>query len=92
MDKLYYSIEISKALDDFKQIIKYYIIKEDSYGFKITKQESNDLIEKDVLIMKNVIDTEENVESLIDKIIKCEEDFSQAEYIVEDYTKLHVNN
>ena len=58
MDKLYYSIEISKALDDFKQIIKYYIIKEDSYGFKITKQESNDLIEKDVLIMKNVIDTE----------------------------------
>lgn len=91
MDKLYSSIEINKFLDDFRKVIKYYIIKEDTYGFKITKQESDDLVEKEVLSMKNVIDTEDNIKSLIDKIIKCEEDFNQAKYIVEDYTKLQLN-
>ena len=91
MDKLYSSIEINKVLEDFKEVIKYYIIKEDTYGFKITKQESTDLVEREVLSIKNVLDTEDKIKSLIDKIIKCEEDFNQAKYIVEDYTKLHLN-
>ena len=45
MDKLYSSIEINKVLDNFKETVKYYIVKEDTYGFKVTKQESNDLVE-----------------------------------------------
>ena len=91
MDKLYSCVEISKVLDDFKEVRKYYITKEDTYGFKITKQENNDLVEKEVLSMKNVIDTEEKIKGLIDEIIKCEEDYNQAKYIVEDYKKLQLN-
>ena len=88
MDKLYSSIEINKVLDDCKKVVRYYIVKEDTYGFKITKQDSENLVEKEVLSMNNIIDTEEKVKFLIDKIIECKEDFDQAEYIVEDYTIL----
>ena len=91
MDKLYSSIEINKVLDNFKETVKYYIVKEETYGFKVTKQESNDLVEKEVLSIKNVIGTEEKVKSLIDKIIECGENFNQAKYIVEDYTELKIN-
>ena len=91
MDKLYSSIEINKVLDNFKETVNYYIVKEDTYGFKVTKQESNDLIEKEVLSIKNVIGTEEKVKSLIDKIIECGENLNQAKYIVEDYTELKIN-
>ena len=91
MEKLYSCVEINKVLDDFKEVRKYYITKEDTYGFKITKQENNDLVEKEVLSMKNVIDTEEKIKGLIDEIIKCEEDYNQAKYIVEDYKKLQLN-
>ena len=91
MDKLYSSIEINKVLDNFKETVNYYIVKEDTYGFKVTKQESNDLVEKEVLSIKNVIGTEEKVKSLIDKIIECGENLNQAKYIVEDYTELKIN-
>ena len=91
MEKLYLCVEINKVLDDFKEVRKYYITKDDTYGFKITKQENNDLVEKEVLSMKNVIDTEEKIKSLIDEIIKCEDDYNQAKYIVEDYKKLQLN-
>ena len=91
MDKLYSSIEINKVLDNFKETVNYYIVKEETYGFKVTKQESNDLVEKEVLSIKNVIGTEEKVKSLIDKIIECGENLNQAKYIVEDYTELKIN-
>ena len=91
MEQLYSSIEINKVLDDIKETIKYYIIKENTYGFKITKQENTDLVEKEVLSMENVIDTEDKMKSLLDKMIRCEEDFNQAKYIVEDYAKLQLN-
>ena len=91
MDKLYSSVEINKVLDNFKETVNYYIVKEDTYGFKVTKQESNDLVEKEVLSIKNVIGTEEKVKSLIDKIIECGENLNQAKYIVEDYTELKIN-
>lgn len=91
MEKLYSSIEINKVLDNFKETVNYYIVKEDTYGFKVTRQESNNLVEKEVLSIKNVIGTEEKVKSLIDKIIECGENFNQAKYIVEDYTELKIN-
>ncbi len=92
MEKLYSCIEINKVLDDFKQTMKYYIVKDDTYGFKVTKQENGDLVEKEVLNMKNVIDTEDGIKSLIDNIIKCEEDLNQTIYIVEDFAKLQLNS
>ena len=91
MDTLYSCVETSKILENSKEVRRYYITKEDTYGFKVTKQENNDLVEKEVLSMKNVIDTEEKVKGLIDEIIKCQEDYDQAEYIVEDYRKLQFN-
>ena len=91
MEKLYSSIEINKVLDNFKETVNYYIVKEDTYGFKVTRQESNNLVEKEVLSIKNVIGTEEKVKSLIDKIIECGENLNQAKYIVEDYTELKIN-
>ena len=87
MKKLYSSVEINKVLDDFKETRRYYITKDNTYGFEITKTENDDLVEKDVLAMNNLIDSEDKVKALIDELIKCEEDFSQAQYIVEDFIK-----
>lgn len=87
MKKLYSSVEISKVLDDFKETRKYYITKDSSFGFEITKTVNGDLVETEVLAMNNLIDSEDKVKTLIDELIKCEEDFSQAQYIVEDYIK-----
>ncbi len=87
MKKLYSSVEISKVLDDFKETRKYYITKDRTYGFEITKTENDDLVEEDVLVMDNLIDSEDEVKALIDELIKCEEDYSQAQYIVEDFIK-----
>ena len=89
MDKLYSCIEINKVLEDFREIRKYYIIKDNTYGFKIT---SNDIVEKELLSIKDVIDSEDKIKDLLDEIIKCEEDYNQMKYIVEDYLKLHVNS
>ena len=41
--------------------------------------------------MNNVIDDEEKIKNLIDIIIKCEDDYDQAKYIVEDYIKSQSN-
>lgn len=87
METLYSSVEINKVLDDFKETRKYYITKDDTYGFKVTKIENNNLVETEVLSMKNVINSEDEIKKLIDEIIRCEEDYNQAEYIVEDYKK-----
>ena len=38
--KLYTSIEICKVLEDTKETRKYYITKDNTYGFKITKTEN----------------------------------------------------
>ncbi len=87
MDILYSSIEINKVLEDFKETRKYYITKDDTYGFKVTKLENNNLVENEVLSMRNIIGNEEKIKELIDEIIKCEDNYEQAKYIVEDYMK-----
>ena len=89
--KLYTSIEICKVLEDTKETRKYYITKDNTYGFKITRMENKDLVENEVLCMNDVIDSEEKIKSLIDIIIKCEDDYDQAKYIVEDYIKSQSN-
>ena len=89
MKTLYSSVEINRVLDDFKEIRKYYITKEDSYGFVITKTTSNELVEKEMLCINNIVDSEEKIKHLIEEVIKCEDDFEQAKYVVEDNIKTH---
>ena len=89
MKTLYSSVEINRVLEDFKEIRKYYITKEDSYGFVITKTTSNELVEKEMLCINNIVDSEEKIKHLIEEVIKCEDDFEQAKYVVEDNIKTH---
>ncbi len=87
MKTLYSSVEINRVLDDFKEIRKYYITKEDSYGFVVTKTASGELVEKEVLCINNIVDDEEKIKLLIEEVIRCENDFEQAKYVVEDSIK-----
>lgn len=87
MKSLYSKVEISKVLDDFKETRKYYVTKDNTYGFAITKTENDNLVEKEILSMNNLVDSEDIIKSLIDELIKCGDDLTQAQYIVEDYIK-----
>lgn len=91
MKILYSSIEINKVLDDIKETRKYYIIKDNTYGFEVTKTNNDELVEKEVMTMQNVVNSEPMIKSLIDEVIKCEDDIEQAKYIVEDYMKQQSN-
>ena len=91
MSMLYSSIEISKVLEDSKETRKYYITKDSTFGFKMTKTENNELVEKEVLCMNNIANSENMIKSLIDEVIKCEDDVEQIEYVVEDYVKAQSN-
>lgn len=85
MTTLYSSIEISKVLEDTKEIKKYYITKDEGYGFEITKSINN--VEEDVTAVKNLSNNEDEVKRLIDDLIKCGDNTDQINYIVEDYLK-----
>ena len=87
MKTLYSSVEINRVLEDFKEIRKYYITKEDSYGFIITKTTNSELVEKEMLCINNIVDSEEKIKHLIEEVIKCEDNFEQAKYVVEDCIK-----
>ena len=91
MNILYSSIEINKVLDDIKETRKYYITKDKSYGFKVTKIADEQLIENEILNVPNVVNSEPMIKNLIDEVIKCEDDVEQAKYIVEDYVKQQLN-
>ncbi len=91
MKILYSSIEINKVLDDIKETRKYYITKDNTYGFEVTKIDNDELVEKEVLSMQNIANSEPMIKSLIDEVIKCEDDVEQAKYIVEDYMKQQLN-
>ncbi len=91
MNILYSSIEINKVLDDIKETRKYYITKDESYGFKITKISNEQLVENEILSVPNLVNSEPMIKNLIDEVIKCEDDVEQAKYIVEDYVKQQLN-
>ncbi len=91
MNMLYSSVEISKVLEDTKVIRKYYITQDSTFGFKITKTENNELIEKEIYSASNIVNDENEIKSLIDEVIKCEDDAEQINYIVEDYIKSKSN-
>lgn len=84
MKNLYSSIEINKVLEDTKEIKNYYITKDESYGFEITKS-NNGMIEEGIAMMSNISNSEDDVKKIIDELIKHEDNAEQINYIVEDY-------
>ena len=92
METLYYTIEINKILESYKEVRKYYITKDESYGIKITKTENDELVEKEVLVIKNVITTKQNIQELMDKVILCEDDYNLVIEIVKEYAENQIND
>ena len=92
MEILYTSVEIHRLLDNFKETRKYYIIKDDSYGIKVTTLINEELVEKEVLKINNITGSENETKLLIDKIIECDDNYEQAEYIIEDYVENKLKN
>lgn len=78
----YSKVEISKALEDKKQIINFYILEEENYGIKISITSGDNTEDKEIHdISKEKIKVENLIEELMNNI--C--DLSQLQYIVEDY-------
>lgn len=88
MSEPYLKIEISKSLKDVKEVIKYYILKDDLYGIKISKNMDNNLNNNEEIIINNVFDSEEETKKVIDLLVDQGNDFSQIQYVVEDYKKM----
>lgn len=84
MPMLYTSIEINKVLEDTKETINYYITKDMSYGFKVTKA-SEAANENEEIAVNNIAKSENEVATLIDELISYGDNMEQIKYIVEDY-------
>lgn len=84
MPMLYTSIEINKVLEDTKETINYYITKDMSYGFKVTKASGN-TNEDESISVDNIADSENGIAKLIDELVGYGDNMEQIKYIVEDY-------
>lgn len=84
MNSFYMKIEISKALQDGKETICYYIIKDKQYGIKVTKA-LEDNMNNEEIIMRDIFEKEDDAKLLIESLVENGTDFSQIEYVVEDY-------
>lgn len=89
MEKIYYIVEINKALQNEKETINYSILKNDKYGVKITKSLNNEILENNQIVMNDIFETEDDVKALFDSLINQGNDLSQLEYVVEDYKKMY---
>ncbi|MBR3325559.1 MAG: hypothetical protein IKG14_05930 [Clostridia bacterium] len=86
MDSIYMIIEITKALQDEKETIYYSILKNDKYGIKVTKALKNN-INNEEIIMRDILNNEEDAKKLIESLVESGTDFSQIQYVVEDFNK-----
>lgn len=91
MDSLYSTVEISKALQNEKEKINYFVLKDDLYGLKITRAFYNSTTENDEVVMRNIFKDENDVKNLIDTLINQGNDFSQIQYVVDDYKSMYQN-
>ncbi len=85
MEKLYLTVEINDSLKESKEVIKYYITKDKSYGFKITITSGDNLIEKEVISKMNITESEDTIRNFIEIIEKGSMEFSQIDDIMEDF-------
>lgn len=87
MDSLYLKIEISKALQDEKEVISYYILKDNSYGIKVSKALTHNVDNNEEVVIRNIFNTEDDAKLFIDSLVNSGTDFSQIEYVIEDFKK-----
>ena len=87
MKTLYLKVEICKALQDEREEINYYILKNSIYGLSICRIANGRTFEEDEIVMEDVFTSENDVKNIIDMIVNQGNDFSQVEYIIEDYKK-----
>ena len=90
MSEPYLKIEISKSLNDKKEIINYYIIKNELYGLKISKDMGANVNDEEITI-ENAFYSEEDAKNVVDLLINQGNDFSQIQYVIEDYKKMYQN-
>lgn len=87
MDSLYLKIEISKALQDEKEVISYYIVKDHSYGIKVCKVSNQNITNSEEITIRDIFNSEEDAKKFIDSLTDNGTDFSQIEYVIEDFVK-----
>ena len=85
MKDLYFTVVVNDNLKESKEVIKYYLTKDKSYGFKITIASGENLIEDEVISKDNITDSEETVRNLIKIIERSGREFSQIDDLVEDF-------
>lgn len=89
MESLYSTVEIVKKLSDKKSIIKYYLLDDgDKYGVKITKTCNDKIVGEDEVVMKCLSKEKGVVTNLIDNLMANGNDFTQIQYVIEDYVQL----
>lgn len=89
MESLYSTVEIVKKLSDKKSIINYYLLDDgDKYGVKITKTCNDKIVGEDEVVMKYLSKEKGVVTNLIDNLMANGNDFTQIQYVIEDYVQL----
>ena len=85
MESLYATIQVKSAINAINETVEYYITQEESFGLKIVKTVENNDAENDEIIMQNITKEKSLIEEVITLLIRCGDDFSQIQYIVEDF-------
>lgn len=91
MTNLYLTVEVKDNLKDSKEVIKYYLTKDESYGFKITITSSENLVEEEECSIKNITVDKDKIMKLVKLIEISGTEFSQVNDIVEDFLSQEQN-
>ena len=95
MKTLYLKVEICKALQDQREEINYYILRDKSYGLCICREHKDNTFKKEEITMENIFSDIEDVKKVIDLLVSQGNDLSQMQYVIEDYkksTSLNIND
>lgn len=86
MESLYSTIEIVKKLSDKKEKINYFLLNNRNYyGIKITRTFSDKMVEENEVVVREVSKDKKRVIDLIDSLMDNGNDFTQIQYVIEDY-------
>lgn len=88
MEELYSMLEIKNIIENKQETIKYYILKGNQVGIKITRETEDGKVKE--LVKREISSDENEIKDLIKSLVKCENDFSQLEYVIEDFKKRNI--
>ena len=88
MEELYSILEIKSIIENKQETIKYYILKGNQVGIKITRETKDGEIKE--LVKREISSDENEIKDLIKSLVNCENDFSQLEYVIEDFKKRNI--